>query len=296
MNRRFIMALGASALFGLIAILIFQKILQNTVDRTGHQGQTQIVYATTKIPAGTTIAQTQLKLAYQETQSLPEGRLLNMQDAVGKVAQVDIDPNLPVTGKNITSSDQAGTLLLEPGKRAVSIRVDEATSVSGFARPGSYVDVGAVLSPSQNSKPVSKVIVQYLRVLATGRETQAKTDGQGRGGNTVTLEVTPAQAGMLTLAGREASLYLILRHPRDKDIEPVQSVVMGSMVEDYKSEPPRATTTPQLTPQTYPYWGNNPALAPTPKPSPTTTPSPGLKMAQVRVIAGDKQSEVTVRQ
>ena len=298
MNRRFLMALAASALFGLVAILIFQKILQNTMNDAGHRDQTKIVYAATKIPAGTTIAQNQLKLAFQETQALPEGRLLNPQDAVGKVAQVDIEANLPITTKNTTSSEQSGTLHLERGKRAVSIRVDEASSVSGFARPGSYVDVGAVLTPSQNSKPVSKVIVQNLRVLATGRETQAKAEGQGRGGNTVTLEVTPAQAGMLNLAGREGSLYLILRHPADKDeYVQSQSVVMTDMAENYK-DTPRVAVTPQPTPQMYPppYWGNNATLTPTPKPSPTPTPSPSLKMAQVRVIAGDKPSEILVRQ
>ncbi len=295
MNRRFLMALAASALFGLVAILIFQKILQNQINTAGHAGQTQIVYAATKIPAGTTIAQNQLKLAFQETQALPEGRLLNAQDAVGKIAQVDIEANLPITTKNTSSSDQAGTLILERGKRGMSIRVDEATSVSGFARPGSYVDVGAVLTPSQNSKPVSKVIVQNLRVLATGRETQAKTDGQGRGGNTVTLEVTPAQAGMLALAGREGSLYLILRHPSDKDMEPVQPVVMNEMVEDYKTDVPRPAVTPQPAQQIYPPWYNQPTT-PKPTPSPAATVSPTVKMAQVRVIAGDKSSEVTVRQ
>ena len=291
------MALAASALFGLVAILIFQKILQNTMKDVGHRDQTQIVYAATKIPAGTTIAQNQLKLAFQETQSLPEGRLLNAQDAVGKIAQVDIDPNLPITTKNTSSSDKAGTLVnLRPGMRAISIRVDEATSVSGFTQPGSIVDVGAVLTPSQNSRPVSKVIVQNLRVLANGRDTQVKTDGQARSGNTVTLEVTPAQAGMLALAMREGTLYLILRHPADKINDPIVPVVMNEMVDDYK-EPPRAATTPQPTPQIYPPWYNQPAApASKPLPAPTTTASPAVKMAQVRVITGDKTAEVTVRQ
>ncbi len=291
MNRRFMMALAASALFGLVAILIFQKILQNQINTAGHTGQTQIVIAATKIPAGTTIAQNQLKLAFQETQALPEGRLLNAQDAVGKIAQFDIEANLPITTKNTTSSDKAGTLVnLRPGMRAISIRVDEATSVSGFTQPGSSVDVGAVLTPSQNSKPVSKVIVQNLRVLANGRDTQVKTEGQARSGNTVTLEVTPAQAGMLALAMREGSLYLILRHPGDSEFQPSLPVVMGGMVEDYKTDAPRAATTPQPTPQIYGY------PTPTPKPSPTPTPSPTLRMAQVRVIAGDKPSDVLVRQ
>jgi pilus assembly protein CpaB len=296
MNRRFMMALGASALFGLLAILIFQQILKNTVASTGHQGQTQIVLATTKIPAGTTIAQNHLKMSYQETQSLPEGRLLNMQDAIGKIAQVDIDPNWPITTKNTASSDKTGTLPIKQGMRAISIRVDEATSVSGFTQPGSIVDVGAVLSPSQNSRPVSKVIVQNLRVLANGRDTQVKTDGQPRSGNTVTLEVTPAQAGMLALAMREGSLYLILRHPADKENDPIIPVAITGMVDDHK-ETPRITPTPQSTPQMTSYWSTYPpTFTPTPKPTPTATPSPSLKMAQVRVINGDKQSEVTVRQ
>lgn len=295
MNRRFLMALAASALFGLVAILIFQKILQNTMDGVGHRDQTQIVYAATKIPAGTTIAQNQIKLEFQGSQALPEGPLLNVQEAVGKIAQVDIEANLPITTKNTTSSDKAGTLVnLRPGMRAISIRVDEATSVSGFTQPGSVVDVGAVLTPSQNSRPVSKVIVQNLRVLANGRDTQIKTEGQARSGNTVTLEVTPAQAGMLALAMREGSLYLILRHPTDKTNEPIVPVMMGGMVDDDKTSVPRATITPQPTPQIYPPWGGYPPL--TPRPSPTPTPSPGIKMAQVRVIAGDKPSEVLVRQ
>lgn len=299
MNRRFMMALAASALFGLVAILIFQKILQNRITAGDHSAQTKIVYAATKIPVGTTIEQAHLKLAFQDSQSLPEGRLINAQDAIGKIAQVDIDPNWPITTKNITTADKAGTLVnLRKGYRGFSIRVDEASSVSGFTQPGSIVDVGAVLTPSQNSKPVSKVIVQNLRVLANGRDTQVKADGQPRSGNTVTLEVTPAQAGMLALAMREGPLYLILRHPSDRGEEQVIPVVMNSMVEDYKTDVPRTTMTPQPTPPIYapPYWNNNAPLTSTPKPSPTPTPSPGLRMAAVKVIAGDKQSEVMVRQ
>ncbi len=294
MNKRFMMALAASALFGLVAILIFQKILQTQIDHAGRRDQTQIVYAATKIPAGTTIAANHLKLSFQESQSLPEGRLLNEQDAIGKIAQVDIEPNLAITTKNTASSDKAGTLgSLRPGMRAISIRVDEATSVSGFTQPGSIVDVGAVLAPSQNSRPVSKVIVQNLRVLANGRDTQVKTEGQARSGNTVTLEVTPAQAGMLALAGREGSLYLILKHPADKDVyEPVPPVVINGMVEEDKTTVPRPATAQPLPP-IYTLGGYP---TPTPKSSPTPTPSPSLRMAQVRVIAGDKQSEVLVRQ
>lgn len=291
MNRRFIMALAFSALFGLVAILVFQQILKNRLGEASHTGQTQIVYAATKIPAGTTIAPQHLKRVYQEAQSIPEGSFVNLQDAVGRIPLLDVEPNVVITTKNTSAADKAGALPLKPGMRAFSIRVDEASSVSGFAQPGSYVDVGAVLSPGPNSKPVSKVLVQDLRVLAYGRETQARTEGQ-RSGGTVTVEVTPAQASMLALAMREGPLYLILRHPADKEKNPVQSVVMNEMVDDYKAEPPRATTAPPPAPPIY-----TPVFqTPTPKPDLTPTPSPTSKLASVRVIAVVNSSEVTVRQ
>ena len=285
MNRRFLLALVASALFGLVAILIFQKILQNKLIEERNIRPNQIVYATTKIPAGTTILQNQVKMVAHETQL--EGAILKTQDAVGKIAQVDLDANLPIRANFIASEKDNRRLTLMPGYRAVAIRVDEASSVAGFATPGSIVDVGAVIAASSNSKPVSKIIVQNLRVLANGQQTQVKTEGTGRASGTVTLEVTSAQAETLMLTQREGTLYLTLRHPADQELESIPAVEMNHVIEDYKNEPRGVSPTPTPT------W-----FTPTPKPSPSPTPtvSPTTRIAAVRVIAGDKVETVQVRQ
>lgn len=293
MNRRFLLALAASALFGLVAILIFRSILQRQLDRVRDETPNQIVLATTKIPAGTTIAANQVKLGPYAT--LPvEGSFSLTADVVGKIAQVDFDANMPIQAKNIITLERVGPGgKLEEGNRAMAIRVDEASSVAGFATPGSVVDVVAVVTPSSNSKPVSKVIVQNIRVLANGTQTQARTEGQSRIGSTVTLEVSPAQAEILTLAMREGTLHLLLRHPADKNYVQVQPVIMKNFIEEYPSDTrPKAAPT-SISPG--PSW-YGPTPTPSPSPSPSPTASPTTKMLAIRVMSVDKEATVQVKQ
>lgn len=288
MNKRFLLALAASALFGLVAILIFQKILQNKLIEQRTARADQIVYATTKIPMGTIITLNQVTMVAHEAQL--DGAIYNLQDVVGKIAQTDLDAGLPIRASLIASDKDNKKLVPRPGYRALAIRVDEATSVAGFATPGSFVDVGAVIAPGANSKPVSKIIVQSLRVLANGQQTQVKTDGPGRIGGTVTLEVSSAQAQTLMLAQREGTLYLTLRHPADIELGPIPPVVMGQIVEDYKNDRIAVAPSPRPTP-----WIIPTSLA-TPTPSPAPSASPTQKMALVKVINGDKPVDVYVKQ
>lgn len=286
MNRRFFIALAFSALFGLLAILIFRTILVKQVNDAKRYQPNQIVMAVAKIPLGAAITRDQVKI---EPYSLPapEGSFSNLADVIGKFAQAEIDANVPVQAKHIAASDRVGVgPKLLKDYRAMAIRVDEASSVAGFATPGSTVDVVAVLTPGANAKPVSKVIVQDLRVLANGQQTQARTDGQGRIGNTVTLEVTPAQAEMLTLAGREGTLHLLLRHPADRDVLPVPPVVMPQMVDSYPDDTRPAPTVSPITKVSLP------TFTPTPPPTPSPTP----KVVAVQVMSGGKVDNIPVRQ
>lgn len=294
MNRRFLLALAASALFGLVAILIFRSILLRQIDAVREQqNPNQVVLATTKIPAGTTITMNQVKLGPYAT--LPvEGSFSALNDVVGKIAQVDFDPNMPIQAKNIITLERVGPGgKLEEGKRAMAIRVDEASSVAGFATPGSIVDVIAVVTPSSNSKPVSKVIVQNIRVLANGTQTQARAEGQNRIGSTVTLEVSPAQAEILTLAMREGTLHLLLRHPGDTGYVQVQPVVMKSFIEEYPNDtrPKAAPTSTSFSP---PWYDPRPTQTPTPAQTPTASPT--TKMLAIRVMSVDKEATVQVKQ
>ena len=142
MNRRFLLALVASTLFGLVAILIFRNILRNQVALERDRSPNQIILATAKIPAGATITASQVKLAPYATVPLPEGTFNVVADVIGKIAQVELDASMPIQAKNIVTADRVGVgNKLKEGMRAMAIRVDEASSVAGFSTPGSIVDI-----------------------------------------------------------------------------------------------------------------------------------------------------------
>jgi pilus assembly protein CpaB len=147
-------------------------------------------------------------------------------------------------------SDRAGESLaftIASGKRAVSIEVKEAVTAGGNVQPGDQVDVvgifaldkdadvnallavvapggEAVITPMGTDRNLTTTLLQNVKVLAVGqslakseeetstRATQPETDAEGRPkAKSVTLEVTPQQAQLLSLADEYAVLRLSVR-------------------------------------------------------------------------------------
>ena len=73
MNRRFLFALAAAALCGLLAIFIAQSILINKAKTAGIQDEVQVVFAKVKIPANTPITEGQLDYGQIKKTMFAEG-------------------------------------------------------------------------------------------------------------------------------------------------------------------------------------------------------------------------------
>jgi pilus assembly protein CpaB len=121
-----------------------------------------------------------------------------------------IEPGEPILDTRISAPNQAGTIKdkLPPGYRAVSIRVDDVTSVSGFVAVGDRVDV--LLTHSPHGQLVSKVFLQDVEVLAVDQIMDAERNNP-RLARTVTILVTVRQAQLVSLALQEGRLSLVLR-------------------------------------------------------------------------------------
>jgi len=121
--------------------------------------------------------------------------------------------------------------MIPEGKRAISIRVTEETSVSNFVQPGDLVDIVATLVSSE--RIVTKPLLGGVRVLAVGGE-YSDTSNQAfvqRGQYaTVTLEVTMEEAEKLIYARDQmkANMTLLLRNPRDQAPTPPTAVISGA--------------------------------------------------------------------
>lgn len=147
-------------------------------------------------------------------------------DYVGSVVREPILAGEPIVGRKIVRAGDSGYMAayLEPGMRAMAIRVTVETAAGGFILPGDRVDVlltrettlgnmGA--QEGDRSKFASSTVMQNVKVLAIDQSTRAGDDEQAVIGATATLELGPRDAEALALAKSEGELSLVLRSYAD---------------------------------------------------------------------------------
>jgi len=110
-----------------------------------------------------------------------------------------------------------------PGMRAVSLAVSAETTAGGFVQVDDYVDIIRVSAGAEDTLD-GRVLLQNVRVLAVGASMGAVA-GAGRGDlpetvganpGTVTVELTPRDAGILAAADFDGRLALALRTRGDR--------------------------------------------------------------------------------
>ncbi|MDZ4363045.1 Flp pilus assembly protein CpaB [Brevundimonas sp.] len=147
-------------------------------------------------------------------------------DYVGSVVREPILAGEPIVSRKIVRAGDSGYMAayLEPGMRAMAIRVTVETAAGGFILPGDRVDVlltretnlsniGA--AEGDRSKFSSSIVMQNVKVLAIDQSTRAGDDEQAVVGATATLELAPRDAEALALAKSEGELSLVLRSYAD---------------------------------------------------------------------------------
>jgi pilus assembly protein CpaB len=92
--------------------------------------------------------------------------------------------------------------------------------VAGFVNPNNRVDVMVTIDKVGEYKddPISRRVLQNLRVLGTGQQIERRPGEKPQVVPTVTLEVDPGQGERLALAAREGSIALVLRGHKDQQI------------------------------------------------------------------------------
>ena len=177
----------------------------------------EVVVATNTIPRGETVETDDLKVVRWPLESAPEDAFSTPEEAVGKLARSMIYPNDPLTNAKFVNSESPSILsmLIPKGHRAISIKVNEVTGISGFVAPGSHVDVLLTVPGADELPARTRIILQDVEILAIAQSVEQQ-DNKPIVVNTVTLEVSPKQAEVVTLASNEGNLHLVLRNDRDK--------------------------------------------------------------------------------
>ncbi len=195
-----------------------------------------VLVATRELAVGERIADGDIELRRLSDAGHHPGYLHEAEIVVGETVVERVFAGEPLRRERLTLG--GGSLrpeaLLEPGTRAVTVKVERAAGVGGFLVAGAYVDVIVTLRPDANqlgANWVTETIVQAVRVLAVGdtlvgatEESKKSTFGKDRGASGrprevyATLEVEPDEAEKVAMATSRGDLYLSLRAPEDYDL------------------------------------------------------------------------------
>lgn len=131
-------------------------------------------------------------------------------EARPRAALRSFEPFEPILASKLTAPgvDAGITSNLTPGKRALAIRVDVTSGVSGFLRPGDRVDV--YWSGNANGNEVTKLIHPGVRLIAIDQSADADRSEETLIARTVTVEATAQEVAALAQAQSTGRLTLAL--------------------------------------------------------------------------------------
>lgn len=298
-NKRFFVVLAGALVFGLLAAVTVSRYLSSA---QGHaRDQNRVVVAKVAIPVGTKIIAEQVMAVQFSKESTPDGVFESVEKLVGRVAVVNIAPREPVTESRLAPEGTAGGLsaVIPEGYRAMTVKVDDVVGISGFIMPGTLVDVVVVITPNDtsNQDPISKIVLQSIKVLANGQNIdKPESEREPNSVKAVTLLVTPEQAEKLALAASEGKLQLVMRNSIDEGDEQTSGVnKRGLLTGDHAApqpEPGSLKSEQPAKPQPAPAPRRVRVQADPPPPAPVVSQSPEKPRASVEMIEGAKKRSV----
>lgn len=192
-----------------------------------------VVVAAKDIEPAVALGQDQIVVRHWPRENCPQGSFARVEDVAGRVAAYPFGAGEPILEIKLAPKGVAPglTALLDPEKRAMTVKVDEASGVAGFLSPDNRVDVVVTIDKGDfNKDPVSKVALQNLRVLGTGQRIEKRPGDKPQVVPTVTLEVTPEEGERLALAAREGHISLALRTTGNQNIVATSGVKTANLV------------------------------------------------------------------
>jgi pilus assembly protein CpaB len=258
-----------------------------------------VVVAAKDITEGASLTGDALALAELPISAIPAGAFAVTDSVVERVARVSIfKGEAIVPGRLAPIGTTPGIeVKISPGKRAMAVRIDDVTGLSGLMQPNSRVDVLVTLrDESLNSGRISKLFMSNMRVLSVGSQVERGADGTAITAASAMLEVTPDEAERLAVAMREGSIQLVLRGYGDPDSIRTSGARPADVLRQLRSG--SATDVPaNPSPVAAPKSGRaKPVPAPEPPAAPVEVPAPrpaatGSDSVTVKIYRGDRLTQ-----
>ena len=225
MDRRVLTVLGASLLLALVISMVFYQMTARAgTPKKAEQNDTtrDLVTAARALGVGTTVNPQDIKMVKIAVSAFPKNGFSKPEEVYDRpVTSPILQDEALLEGRLAARGSGRGLAPIIPvGMRAVTVRVNDVSGVSGFVLPGMRVDVLVTGHPPKgDSLTITRTTLQNIMVLSAGTAIQADSRGAAIPAPAVTLLASPEQAELLTLANSEGHIQLVLRNASDQTVE-----------------------------------------------------------------------------
>jgi pilus assembly protein CpaB len=273
MDRRFLTVLGVSLVFALVVSSIFYQMTARaggSAPKKEKVDTRELVVAARPLPIGVSVKPADVKIMKTSADQFPKGAFSRVEEVIDRpvVSNVLLDEPVLEGRLGIRGSGAGLAPIIPVGMRAVSVRVNEVVGVAGYVLPGMRVDVLVTGRPPKLEDTVTVTVLQNILVLSAGQIIQPETRGQAIPTPVVTLLVTPDQAEILTLAGNEGRIQLVLRNGSDQNTTATSGRAVAELYGGRRAAPARDEAAPRPRVQPRPVVFTPPPVAPPAPPPP----------------------------
>ncbi len=192
----------------LFAVYIWRSMMPKPVVKEPI-GTRTVPMAAADIPAGTLLTSDHIVMGFLSRDKQTADMIINKDVVVGRYALKDLKQAKPIRTGDLYAPGVRPPFEVTPGMRAVTIGLGDSTAVvDGLIKPGDYVDVHLTVDNNSSDKRYrggfTMTMFKGVKVLAMNRLTHQSP--LNRGTNTVTFELTPAQANILLQAKTKGDL------------------------------------------------------------------------------------------
>jgi pilus assembly protein CpaB len=215
------LSLSVALLIGLLTALAARSFLSHqirAISESTKRETVDVVVAKTELAAGDKLSSQNLAVRKVPVDFAQSGALRpeDFSRVQGKAIAFNLRSGEMIMWSQMeTQRAPTFSARLAPGRRAITVVVDEINSISGMLEPGDLIDL--MFAMEQNGQKVVVPLLQSVQVMATGqRVADDPKSGEKTQFATVTLDATPEQARSIIIARETGKLTALLRNPEDK--------------------------------------------------------------------------------
>jgi len=231
-QRFLIIALAAGAAAAALGYFYISGMEQSMMAK---MEPVKVLVAADYIPAYTELKKDMVEYSELPKNFITSAHVLDFEKAKNKITLVPFIKGEPIMINKISESSEELNTAIPTGMRAVSVAVDEQSSVDYMVKAGDYVDVVLTFEINENKKvyTVTATILQSVRVIATGSD----SSGTSKEGSysAITLALTPEETELLIFAREKGRISFALRPVGDTTKEKIKLASINELINQIKA-------------------------------------------------------------